>query len=208
MKGILDNMSSKKLKGQKLEQVLPYIMIVGGAIGLIASLLLTHDKIKVLQNPGYNPLCNINPILSCGSVMKTEQASLFGMPNTIFGIIAFTALISFGFIMASGAIFKRWLWQVAQVFATVGVLFMHYLFFQGVFRINAICPWCFVTWMVVIPIFWYVTLYNLRTGNIKIGNRDFNKFVQKNHGNILIGWYAIIFLILITRFWYYWSTLL
>lgn len=196
------------MKNIKLEQALPYIMMVGGFFGLLASLLLTHDKIKVLQDPNYNPFCNINPIFSCGSVMKTEQASLFGMPNTVFGIMAFTALITLGFLMASGAVFKRWLWQLAQVVATIGVLFMHYLFFQGVYRINAICPWCFVTWMVVIPTFWYITLYNLKMGNIELPNKNVSKFLQKNHGNILAVWYLLIFIILLTHFWYYWSSLI
>jgi len=179
-----------------------------GSIGLLASLLLTHDKIKVLQNPDYDPFCNINPIFSCGSVMQTEQASLFGLPNTVFGVMAFTALVSLGFMLLAGAQLKRWLWRLVQVAATIGVLFMHYLFFQAVWRIQAICPWCFVTWMVVIPIFWYVTLYNLREGHITFGSKKFRDFLQKHHGNILVGWYGVIFLLLLTEFWYYWKTLI
>lgn len=196
------------LRGATLKQALPVIMIAGGAVGLVASLLLTHDKIKVLQNPDYDPFCNINPIFSCGSVMQTEQASLFGLPNTVFGVMAFTALISLGFMMLAGAQLKRWLWQTAQIAATIGVVFMHYLFFQAVWRIQAICPWCFATWMVVIPIFWYVTLYNLREGHIRLGNNKIATFLQKNHGNILISWHAVILLILLIEFWYYWKTLI
>ncbi len=55
--------------------------------------------------------------------MKTEQASLFGIPNTIFGIMGFTALATFGTLMLSGAKFKKWIWQIAQLAATVGVIF-------------------------------------------------------------------------------------
>lgn len=193
-----------------LKQTLPYILIIGGLIGLAASFALTYDKIHVLLNPAYDPACNINPILSCGSVMKTEQASLLGVPNTIFGIAAFTALITFGFMLAAGAVVKRWIWVLAQLAATTGVLFMHYLFFQGVYRINAICPWCFVVWMITIPLFWYITLYNLREGNIKLpkGWEKVNTFLQENHGSILAIWYIVIFGILLEHFWYYWSTLL
>lgn len=193
-----------------LDRTLPYILIFGGLIGLLASFLLTHDKLKVLQDPAYDPFCNINPIFSCGSVMKTEQASLFGMPNTLFGITAFTALTSLGFMLAAGAVLKRWLWQAAQAAATIGVIFMHYLFFQGVYRINAVCPWCFVVWMVTIPIFWYITLYNLRHGHIRLPKKfgHLSEFFQANHGNILLSWYLIIFGIILERFWFYWSTLL
>lgn len=190
-----------------LQQVLPYILIVAGIVGLVASFVLTYDKIQVLKSPGYDPACNINPIFSCGSVMAKEQASLLGVPNTVFGLVAFTALTSLGLMLASGAKMKRWIWVAAQLMATTGVIFMHYLFFQGVYRINAICLWCFVVWMITIPIFWYITLFNMREGHIKLPER-LNNFLQLNHGNILLVWYSIIFGVLLEHFWYYWSTLL
>jgi uncharacterized membrane protein len=193
-----------------LNKTLPYILIFAGLIGLLASFTLTYDKIQVLQNANYDPGCNINPILSCGSVMKTEQASLLGVPNTIFGIMGYTALTMFGALLAMGTRFKRIVWIFAQIGATLGVIFMHYLFFQGVYRINAICPWCFVVWMITIPTFWYVTLYNLREKNISLPKKiaGTNDFMQRNHGNILFLWYTVIFVILLEHFWYYWSTLL
>lgn len=193
-----------------LPRVLPYILVMAGIIGIIASFVLTYDKIQVLSDPGYDPSCNINPILSCGSVMKTEQASLLGVPNTIFGLIAFSMLLTFGLLLASGAKVKRWVWIGAQLLATLGVVFMHYLFFQGVYRINAICPWCFVVWMITIPTFWYITLYNLQEQNIRLSAKlsGLSSFVQKYHGDILFVWYLVIFGILVEHFWYYWSTLL
>ncbi len=185
------------------------MLIVCSLVGLLASFTLTYDKIHVLANPNYDPACNINPIFSCGSVMKTEQASLLGVPNTIFGIMGFTALFTFGVILSTGVLMKRWLWRIAQAAATIGVIFMHYLFFQGVFRINAICPWCFATWMITIPIFIYITAYNLENQNLvsNIKLKRFGDWIALNHLNILLTWYAIIFLILLEHFWYYWSTL-
>jgi len=189
---------------------LPYVLIILATIGLIASFALTYDKIQVLKNPGYVPNCNINPVLSCGSVMKTEQASLLGIPNTIFGLVGYTALITLAVGMLAGATYKRWFWLGIQLGASVGVVFMHYLFFQGVFRIHAICPYCFVVWMITIPIFWYTTMYNLRMGHIKLKAKwqKVGEFAQAHHGNMLIVWYAAIFAILLIKFWYYWSTLL
>ena len=203
-------MKIPSLKGLTLDKTLPVILILAGLIGHLAAFALTYDKIHVLQNPAYDPGCNINPILSCGSVMKSEQASLLGVPNPVFGLMAFSGLVTFGFLLLAGAKLKSWLWVGAQIMATGGVVFMHYLFLQGVYRINAICPWCFVVWMVTIPIFWYITLYNLRKGYIKLPAKlsKLNPFVQRNHGNILAVWYAIIFFILLERFWYYWKTLL
>jgi uncharacterized membrane protein len=190
-----------------LKKTLPFVLICAGSLGIIASFVLTYDKIQVLQNAHYNPSCNINPILSCGSVMKTEQANLLGVPNPVFGLIGFTMLMSLGFVLAAGANLQRWIWRAAQAAATAGVVFMHYLFFQGVYRINAICPWCFVVWMVTIPVFWYITLYNLQEQNIRLPSR-LSIFLRLHHGNILVVWYLVMFGILLQHFWYYWSTLL
>jgi uncharacterized membrane protein len=193
-----------------IQKTLPYLLIAVGIIGLIASFVLTYDKIHVLTDKGYEPSCNINPILSCGSVMKTEQASLLGVPNTVFGLIAFSMLLTFGFLLAGGAKVKKWVWIGAQLAATIGVIFMHYLFFQGVYRINAICPWCSVVWIITIPTFWYITLYNLREQNINLpaNMSKLSAFVQKHHGDILVVWYLVLLGILLEHFWYYWSTLI
>lgn len=193
-----------------LSKVLPYILIAAGLIGIIASFALTYDKIHLLTDKGYEPSCNLNPIFSCGSVMKTEQASLLGVPNTVFGLIAFSILFTFGVLLAGGAKVKKPVWIIAQAAATIGVIFMHYLFFQGVYRINAICPWCFLVWAIAIPTFWYITLYNLRQNIIKLPAKlsKLPPFLQKHHGDILIVWYLLILGILLEHFWYYWSTLL
>lgn len=37
-----------------------WLLLIGGLLGLAASAVLTFDKIRLLQNPGYRPSCNIN----------------------------------------------------------------------------------------------------------------------------------------------------
>lgn len=193
-----------------LTRILPYILISASILGLLASFTLTYDKIHVLSDASYDPNCNINPILSCGSVMKTEQSSLLGVPNTIFGLMAFSMLLTFGVLLATGVKVKRHIWIVAQIAATGGVIFMHYLFFQGVYRINAICPWCFLIWIITIPTFWYITIYNIRENNVMLPYSllPIRTFILKYHAEILFTWYLIILGIILEHFWYYWSTLL
>ncbi len=200
--------SEKRAKKMKVtwQSALPYVLLIGGILGVVASFALTYDKLHVLQDPGYKPGCNLNPVLSCGSVMKTSQASLLGVPNTIFGLIGFSMATMLGLGLLAGAVFKRWLWLGVQVAATGGVVFMHYLFFQAVFRIHAICPWCFGVWMITIPIFFGITIYNIRMGHL--GSSRFLRFINTFSNDILALWYLIIFAILLIKFWYYWSTLL
>ena len=193
-----------------LPQVLPYIYLVAGVVGVVASFALTYDKLKVLQNPHFQPGCNINPVLSCGSVMKTQQASLLGVPNTIFGLVAFSMLTMLAVVLLAGATLKKWLWLAINAGALGGFLFFIYLYFQAVFRIKAICPYCFTVWLVVPPVAWYTTLYNLREGNINLKPYSFSAgiWLQKHHGDILALWYVVFFGLLLHEFWYYWKTLL
>jgi uncharacterized membrane protein len=202
--------SAQKKKGITLKQTLPYIFLIAGIIGCIASFALTYDKIQVIQNPNYRPSCNINPILSCGSVMKTQQASLLGVPNTIFGLMGFSALSTLGVALLAGASFRRWLWRTINVGLLAAFGFFIYLFFEGVYRINALCPYCFVVWMIVPPLLWYTTLYNIAEGHLKLRfiNANLTKFLQRRHGDVLLVWYLFIFTLLLTHFWYYWKTVL
>ncbi len=68
-------------------------VLIAGVIGLAAAFTLTVEKIEILINPAYVPSCSINPVLSCGSVMITPQASVFGFPNPLIGIVAFTVVV-------------------------------------------------------------------------------------------------------------------
>lgn len=200
--------TTRRHKWFNWQAALPWVLTVGGMIGLLASFTLTYDKLQVLQNPGYKPACSINPVLSCGSVMNSPQSEIFGVPNSIFGLIAFTAVLTLGALMLAGAKLPAWVWRAAQVAALGGVIFMHYLFIQSVFVIHAICPWCFVVWMITIAMFWGITMYNLRAGHLGSWNAGLRRFVDRHNGLMLASWYTGIFGILLSHFWYFWSTLI
>ena len=71
-------------------------LTVGGAIGLAAAFTLAVDKYRILEDPTYQPSCNLNPVLSCGSVMITDQAQAFGFPNPLIGLVAFAIVVTIG----------------------------------------------------------------------------------------------------------------
>ena len=57
-----------------VDRVLPYLLLVGGAIGVMLAMALTVEKISLLENPQAILSCDINPIISCGSVINIPQA--------------------------------------------------------------------------------------------------------------------------------------
>lgn len=197
-------------KKRTLATVLPWILVIGGFIGLAAASMLTIEKIELIKNPAYVPTCNLNPILSCGSVMKTAQASVFGFPNALLGLIGYSVVITVGMALLAGATFKRWFWLGLQLGTILGVVFVHWLMYQSIFNIQALCPYCMVVWSVTIPIFWYTTLYNLRTGVIvtPASLKKLVAFLQKHHGDVLLVWFLAIIGVILHHFWYYWKTLI
>ncbi|MCU0268584.1 MAG: vitamin K epoxide reductase family protein [Acidimicrobiales bacterium] len=142
------------------------LFTVCGVIGFAAASVLLVEKVALLEDPSYVPSCSINPILSCGSIMRTEQAEVFGFPNPMIGIAGFAMVTTTGVAVLAGAAMRHWYWRGLQAGVTFGVVFVHWLAFQSLHRIGALCPYCMVVWAVTIPLFWYTTLYNLRSGRL------------------------------------------
>lgn len=202
-------MKSQKIK-ISLDKFFPYILIVGGLAGLFSAAILMIEKIALLINPESVLSCDLNPIIACGSVINTDQASAFGFPNPIIGLVGFSVVVTVGVALLAGAKFKRWFWIVLQLGVLFGIGFVTWLQFQSIYRIGALCPYCMVVWTAMIPIFFYTTLYNLREKHIKTP-KNFNKFVafiQRHHGDILVVWYLIIVTAITEHFWYYWQTII
>jgi uncharacterized membrane protein len=195
-------------KNQKftLYRTLPWILLIGGIIGVFCAGVLTSEKIQLLKHPASQLGCDLNPIVACGPVINTPQASAFGVPNPFLGLAGFAVVATVGAAMLAGAAFRRWFWLSLQAGTLFAAGFVTWLQFETIFRIGALCPYCMVVWAVTIPIFWYTTLYNLREGHIKVSPKLKN-FVLRHHGDILAGWYLIIIAVILNHFWYYWKTL-
>lgn len=190
-----------------LNRGLRWLCLIGGLVGLIASGALTIEKIASLNNPNYIPSCSLNPIVSCGSVMDSPQASLFGFTNTLIGVAAFPVVVTVGVVLLAGFHAPRWFWLGLQLGTTFGVIFVHWLMYQSLYEIGALCPYCMVVWAVTIPLFWYTTLHNLERGRLGAGGRSAGATLAKYHSFVLVLWYLAIVGLILQAFWSYWSSL-
>ncbi len=195
--------STKPLPGFK--RVLPLLLTIGGVIGLVAAFIISYDKMRLLEDSSFEPGCNLNPIISCGNIMASAQGSVFGFPNPWIGLVSFGILITVGMAIFAGGNFKRWFWIGLQIGTILGLAFVHWLFFQSVYRIGSLCPYCMVVWSVTIPIFWYTLLYNIEAGNIRLPAKlaPAGDFIRRHHLDILILWYLVIFILIMQHFWYF-----
>ena len=194
-----------KTDTKSLEKALPYILLVAGIIGLAASYIILDDTFKLAANPAYHPSCSLNPVISCGSVMQSSEAHLFGFNNPYLGVAAFPALITIAAVLLAGAKLKRWFWLGLNAGALLGTVFVHYLFVASVYHIQALCPYCVAIWAVTITVFWYVTLYNLESGNVVLHSRLHGAYgrVRRHHADILIAWLLVIAALILAHFWYF-----
>lgn len=189
---------------------LTWLYMIGGAIGLLAAVVLLIEKVALLEDPTYVPSCSINPVLSCGSIMRTSQAEAFGFPNPLIGVAAFPVVVTTGVAMVAGAAFRRWYWRGLLTGTVAGLVFVHWLIFQSLYRIGALCPYCMVVWVVTIPLFLYTALH-LAQSSPALERSRFTPIVRlatTYHGVILTIWYLAIAGLIARRFWNYWSTLL
>ena len=179
-------------------------ILIAGVLGFASAFTLTLEKIEILINPAYVPSCSINPVLSCGSVMVTHQASAFGFPNPLIGIVAFTVVVVTGVLALAKVALPRWYWAGLSVGTLLGVVFVHWLIFQSLYRIGALCPYCMVVWAVTIPLLVVVATIALapRTGNAV------TRVVHQWRWSLVALWFTAVILLILVRFWNYWSTLL
>jgi len=180
-----------------------WILVIAGIIGIVASIELIIQKIAVLSNPDFVPNCDINPVLSCGSVINTEQASLFGFPNPVLGVIGFTTVIMFGALLFAGVELPRSMWLGLNLGALAGMFFVIWLVGQSLYVIGALCPWCMVVWSVTIPIFWQVTVDNLSSKKLSFGE-SFSEIVVALKWILVGASYLIVIGLIFVRWSDFW----
>lgn len=184
--------------------------VVGGLLGLAAATVLILEKLAVLRDPGYIPSCNLSPVINCGSIMTSDQAEAFGFPNPLIGLAAFPVLVATGAALLAGARLADWYWLGLQAGVTLGTVFIGWLAFQSLYRIEALCPYCLVVWAVVIPTAWYVTLHNLWAG--RFGPRAASSKVaaglRSSHALVPMAVFLLLTGLIVQQFWSYWVSIL
>lgn len=139
-------------------------LIIMGAVGWWGAMQLITERVRLLLDPEYTLNCDINPLISCGNVMESWQASLLGFPNPLLGVAGLVAPIAVGVALLAGARFDSWFWWAFLTGVFGAYLFVHWLFEQAVYQIGALCPWCMLVWLMVIPMFWVLLLWCLKSG--------------------------------------------
>jgi uncharacterized membrane protein len=146
-------------------------MLFSACLSLLASLVLSIDAVRLAADPDTALSCNINSVISCGTVAISWQAGLFGFPNAFLGLVAEPVVITIAVASLGGVRFPRWFMFAAQVVYTLGVIFAYWLFYQSMVHIGALCPWCLLVTVSTTLVFTTLTQVNIRDGNLPVPAR-------------------------------------
>ncbi|MBJ7383987.1 MAG: hypothetical protein JHC55_05795, partial [Mycolicibacterium sp.] len=86
----------------------------------------------------------------------------------------------------------------------LGVVFVHWLIIQSLYHIGALCPYCMVVWAVMIPLFAVVTPVALRS----LADNPIARVLYQWRWPLVVLWFTALILMILVRFWNYWSTLI
>ncbi|CAL9380932.1 vitamin K epoxide reductase family protein [Streptomyces albus] len=182
-----------------------WMLIVTGAAGLLAAWVITLDKFKLLEDKNFKPACSINPVVSCGNIMQSDQASAFGAPNPMIGLVAYGIVICVGVTLLTRATFPRWYWLTFNAGCLFGVGFVTWLQYQSLYNIGNLCLWCSLAWVATIIMFWYVTAHNVRSGFLP-APAGVRSFADEFPWVLPVLHIGVIGILVLTRWWDFWTS--
>lgn len=185
------------------DRTVGWVLLVAGLVGFTAAFILAVEKYWLLTNPFYTPSCSINSTISCGPVMTSPQAAVFGFPNPYLGIAGFAIVAATGAMLLSGGRLAGWYAAGLQIGSLAGTVFVAWLMVQSLVVIQALCPYCMAAWAATFATLWYVTLANLSRGRDRLPARiaAASAVAHRHHSAILAGWLLVIAIIVATAAW-------
>jgi uncharacterized membrane protein len=172
-------------------------MLVGAIASLIASFVLSVEAIELARNPDAILSCSINVVLNCATVGLHPSASLWGFPNSFLGLIAEPVVITVAIAGLAGVHFPRRFMFVAQIGYTLGLIFAYYLFYTSFFIIGALCPWCLLVTATTTFVWFAITRYNIREGNLylsKATSAQLRRYIDKDYDELVL--FSIVFILI------------
>lgn len=180
------------------------LMIIFAALALFASFVLTVDEFYLLKHPDAILSCSFNMVMDCSTVMKTWQASLFGFPNMLLGLIGFAIVLTVAIIGYLDVKLPKNFLIAANAGFLGGIVFSEWLYYQSVFVIQVLCPWCLLVMLSTILIFATMTHYNLRNNVFSLNeerNLKVQIFLDKEYDKFIVAiWISLLIVGIVTHF--------
>ncbi|MGV1035281.1 MAG: vitamin K epoxide reductase family protein [Microbacteriaceae bacterium] len=139
-------------------------LLVTGVIGLIAAFMLTLETVLFYKDPSQGAACDFSVLVSCSHNMTSEYGWLFGFPNPMLGMMTWPVVITTGLLVLTGVRLPAWFFKGLAFGFMLALLLVGGFVSISLYSLAVLCPWCMLTWAMVIPGFWTVLLYTLKEG--------------------------------------------
>lgn len=180
------------------------VMLLSSTVSLVASFVLAVEAITLAENPSADLGCDINVVLSCGTVASSWQASVFGFPNAFLGLVAEPVVITIAVAALSGVRFPWPFMLAAQLVYTIGLGLAYWLFHQAMFDIGALCPWCLLITVATTLVFFEMTRINVLHDNLYLPQRMQRTLVTAMRWNLdamaVTAWLLVLVLMVVLRY--------
>lgn len=199
-----DFLSKKDQKKDRGDTWIFGTMLFLAALGLISAFVLSIEKLHLLENPDAILSCSFNLVVNCATVMQTPQASVFGFPNSYIGLMGYPIVITLAVAGLLGTRFPKKFMYLAQIGFGLGLIFAYWLFFQSVFVIEVLCPWCLLVTLATTIIFEALLRFNLRENNLYLSKnllKMINNWLDKDYDKLFVGfWLLILTVVVLIKF--------
>jgi uncharacterized membrane protein len=179
-------------------------MLVSSFLSLVASLVLSIDAVKLAAQPKGQLSCDINTVLSCGTVAKAWQSQLLGFPNSFIGLMTEPVVITVAVAGLGLVTFPRWFMRVAHVVYGAGLIFALWLLSQSLFVIKSLCPWCLLVTVSTVTVFSTISRVVLLENSWNFSPERQEKivrFLEKGWGRVIYtGTYATIAIVIFVKY--------
>lgn len=197
----LFNAVKDKLQGRDApHQTLFSVMLAFGIVGLIASFVLSVEEVYLLKNPDALLSCSFNLVLNCAAVMQTWQATVFGFPNMFIGLMGFPLVIVIALLGLNRVAFPRWFAIGMELGILFWTLFAYWLFFNSVYVIQVLCPWCLIVTFSMTMLLGASTYYTVRKNTFKLPANILTPvkvFIDKGFYQLVIASWVVLMIVLV-----------
>jgi uncharacterized membrane protein len=183
-----------------------WVLFAFALAALIAALVLSVEKIHLLNDPEAVLSCSFNLVLNCSTVMQTWQSAVFfGIPNMYIGLMAFPVIVTVAVaFLWGGARYSKTFLRAMNIGVLLGTIFAYWLFFQSLYAIQVLCPWCLVVTFSCTMMLAAATHIGLRE-NIwnfkKTANEKVQKFLKSGfHQLIVASWVVLMIALVFIKF--------
>ncbi|OLT50122.1 vitamin K epoxide reductase [Cellulosimicrobium sp. CUA-896] len=179
-------------------------MLVFALLSLVAAFVLSDDAVRLAADPTATLSCDVNTVLSCGTVARSWQAQLFGFPNAFLGLVAEPVVVTTAVAALGGTRFPRGFLLAAQCVSGLGVVLAYWLLAQSMWVIGALCPWCLLVTVSTTLVFASLLHWNVLEDTLYLPRRAQARllaFVRSGaYGYLVAAWLVALAVLVLARY--------